>query len=195
MRARFIAPVAIVALAAGLVAAQNAGPDTNRRDQRFASEEATRDRIFGPDRIWLDSSIVVDSLARASLRDEIGLDELDSLVTLHWTAGPDGRPAGCYRVAHEVGKYLPFDFLVALDEHLAVREVVVLTYREARGGQVQRARFTNQFRGKTRESPLSLNRDIVGISGATLSAHAVSRGVKKTLWWAARMFPAEGEGR
>ena len=69
-----------------------------------------------------------------------------------------------------MGKYLPFDFFVALDSQFSVREVVMLTYRESRGGQVQRARFMNQFSGKTSSSPLSLNRDVIGISGATLSA-------------------------
>ena len=34
---------------------------------------------------------------------------------------------------------------------------------------------------------MRLNRDILGIAGATLSAWAVNRGVKKTLWWVERI--------
>jgi Na+-translocating ferredoxin:NAD+ oxidoreductase RnfG subunit len=128
------------------------------------------------------------------LRKATGLTEQESPVILHWMRGPDGQLLGAYRVASEVGKYLPFEFLVALDGELAVKEVVVLNYREARGGQVQRTRFTGQFGGKTASSPIDLNRDIIGISGATLSAQAVTRGIKKTLWWAVRAF-AVGEGR
>jgi hypothetical protein len=192
MRARLLALAAFLGLTAMIAHAEDLGPESNRREERFATEEVTRDRIFGPGRTWRDSAVVVDSSARRALHDQTGLYEEDSILIMRWTADANGRLAGAYRVTHEVGKHLPFDFLVAMDERLSVRDVVVLTYREARGGEVQRARFTGQFRGKTARSPLSLNRDIVGISGATLSAQATSRGVKKTLWWAARFFrPAE----
>lgn len=185
--------LAVVVLTAGFVRSEDLGPESNRRDLTFASEEATRDRIFGPNRVWNDSSVLVDASARAELARKTGLHEDDSVVLLHWTPGPDGRREGVYRVAREIGKYLPFDFFVALDGQLAVKEVVVLAYRESRGGQVQRARFMSQFRGKTASSPLSLNRDVIGISGATLSAQAVARGVKKTLWWAGRLFEPDQE--
>lgn len=180
----------LVACAAS-AATGDSGPESNRREEVYASELEARDRIFGRGQVWHDSAITPDSADRSELALATGVVETESPVVLHWTGGTDGRLIGAYRVASEVGKYLPFDFLVALDSQLAVKEVVVLTYRESRGGQVQRARFMNQFRGKTASSALSLNRDVIGISGATLSAQAVARGVKKTLWWARRMFGSD----
>jgi Na+-translocating ferredoxin:NAD+ oxidoreductase RnfG subunit len=46
---------------------------------------------------------------------------------------------------------------------------------------VSRRRFLDQFRGKTARSPLRLNKDILNITGATVSSRAVTLGVKKAL--------------
>ena len=134
----------------------------------------------------MDALIKVDSAARHELYSTTGLIEADSVVRLSYFRDSTGAPAGAYRVASEVGKYLPFEFLVALDGAGRVQEIVVLNYSESRGGEVRRERFLAQFRGKDAESPVRLNRDILGIAGATLSAWAVNRGVKKTLWWCER---------
>jgi len=75
---------------------------------------------------------------------------------------------------------------------LKVKDVVVLTYRESRGGEVRRSRFLRQYRGKSAKSPVRLNRDVIGIAGATLSAQAVNRGVKKALWWAHKVWSPVG---
>ena len=166
----------------GTVGAQP-GPESNRVHEQFFSEVQARDRVFGPGRFWTDTLIAVDSSARKELYDATGLAEPDSVVRLSLWRDSTGEVAGAYRVASEVGKYLPFEFVVALDGTGHVKDVVVLNYRESRGGEVRRERFISQYRGKNVESPVRLNRDILGIAGATLSAWAVNRGVKKTLWW------------
>ena len=47
--------------------------------------------------------------------------------------------------------------------------------------EVSRRRFLNQYRGKGPDSPLRINRDILNITGATVSSRAVTLGVKKVL--------------
>ena len=54
-------------------------------------------------------------------------------------------------------------------------------FRESRGGEVKRKRFTKQFRGKTLDSPLRLGRDVDGVTGATYSSRAVVGGVRRAL--------------
>ena len=56
-----------------------------------------------------------------------------------------------------------------------------MVFRETRGWEVQDARFSNQFNGKTSKDRLLVGSDIVGITGATLSAQAFCRGTKKAI--------------
>jgi len=175
-------------LAAGTVlAADPPASDSSPQAEQYFSVTEARDRVYGPGLIWRDTVCQVDSVLRTELYDETGLLEADSLVRLSYGADSAGTPLGAYRVASEVGKYLPFEFLVALDGGGKVLDVVVLNYRESRGGEVRRERFLQQYHGKLASSPVRLNRDILGIAGATLSAWAVNRGVKKTLWWCDRI--------
>ena len=56
-----------------------------------------------------------------------------------------------------------------------------MVYREAVGEEVRRARFTRQFRGRSAKDPLRINRDILNVTGATMSVQAMTAGVKKVL--------------
>jgi len=190
----------LIALALGLIAGgvraqtEDPGPESNQRDERYYTENQARQRVYGTGTMWYDTMLVIDSIMDAELHHATGLHEAADTVRLQYGVDQEGRLIGAYRIASEVGKFHPFEFLVGLDSTLRVRDIVVLNYRESRGGDVRRARFTRQFRGKSVESPVRLNRDILGISGATLSSIAVNRGVKKTLWWANRVW-SQGRAR
>lgn len=56
-----------------------------------------------------------------------------------------------------------------------IRETKVLTYRETRGWEVRYPFFTQQFEGAELTPKQELNRNIDGISGATLSVRAMRR--------------------
>lgn len=84
-------------------------------------------------------------------------------------------------VMDEIGKHHFITFMVGVTEGGRVQAVEVLVYRESRGGEVRRRRFLRQFRGKGLDDPIAGGRDIVNITGATLSVNAVSRGVRKAL--------------
>ena len=92
-----------------------------------------------------------------------------------------GGVLGYAVVAEESGKYRPITFMVGVTPQFTVREVAVMVYRESRGGEVRRGRFLSQYRGKGLRDPLQLNRDIVNISGATLSVRALNTGVRRVL--------------
>lgn len=166
----------------------SAEPAANRRDQRFYTEAEARTRVFGEGYRWQDTLIVADSATRSELYGSSRLSEGDTTVRLMFALNDSGHLAGVYRIAREIGKYSPFEFLVAMGPDLKVKDVIVLTYRESRGGEVRRNRFLRQYRGKSADSPVRLNRDVIGIAGATLSTQAVNRGVKKALWWAQKVW-------
>ena len=84
-------------------------------------------------------------------------------------------------ILDEVGKYRPITFLVAFDERDRVLDLQVLVYREHIGKGIESPRFTRQFRKKNSGSKLKLHRDIRNLAGATLSARAAVRAVRRAL--------------
>lgn len=91
------------------------------------------------------------------------------------------RFLGYALVTEERGKYRPITFLVGITPDLHVKDTAVMVYRESRGGEVRSRRFLGQYRGKTIRDPIRTNRDIVNISGATISVHSMNAGVRKAL--------------
>jgi thiamine biosynthesis lipoprotein len=90
-----------------------------------------------------------------------------------------GVVVGYSTVGEEVGLYRPITFMVKVSPEGKVDGVWVMVYRESRGGEVRRRRFLAQYDGKTADSPMRINRDIIGVTGATLSVRALNAGVKK----------------
>jgi len=84
-------------------------------------------------------------------------------------------------VVDEIGKVNPFTLMVSTTPDFRVRDVAVMVYRETRGGEITQKRFLAQYKGKRSSDVLLLNRDIVGITGATLSVNGANRAVHKAL--------------
>ena len=92
-----------------------------------------------------------------------------------------GNLDGYVAIGNEIGKYRPITFAVGIDTRFRVRGVAVLVYRESRGGEVRRSRFLQQYKGKEYADPIRINRDIINITGATMSVRSLNFGVKKLL--------------
>jgi thiamine biosynthesis lipoprotein ApbE len=92
-----------------------------------------------------------------------------------------GSVSGNAIITEEVGKFQPITFITGITPEAAVQDVAVLVYREAIGSDVKRRRFLSQFPGMTARSEFRLNRDLIHVSGATLSSRAIARGVQKVL--------------
>lgn len=82
-------------------------------------------------------------------------------------------------ITNEVGKFELITFIVKLSPKLVVEKVAVMTYRESRGGEISRKRFQEQYKGKKKTDPFQINRDIISITGATMSVRAMNRGIRK----------------
>lgn len=98
-----------------------------------------------------------------------------------WRGVTGGRTDGYAMVLNEVGKEQYITFIVGIAPDFRVQRVALMVFRESRGWEVEDARFTNQFRGKTSSDRLIIGADINGITGATLSSQAFCRGTKKAL--------------
>lgn len=124
--------------------------------------------------------VLVDSMMSAALHARLGRLVRDSQFTC-FEVYESGKRFGVAIIADEQGKYRPITFMAGVDDSHHIVDVRVLVYRESRGGEVRQTRFLKQYRGKSLESPIRINRDIVNITGATISVNSLNAGVRKAL--------------
>lgn len=84
-------------------------------------------------------------------------------------------------VQNTIGKHKPMTYMVGVDAHGRVSNVELLVFREARGSEVRTKRFNAQYEGKTVLDPVRINKDIINISGATMSVRSMTAGIKRVL--------------
>jgi Na+-translocating ferredoxin:NAD+ oxidoreductase RnfG subunit len=104
-----------------------------------------------------------------------------------WRAEAGGRVLGFFIFDRVIGKHLYIDYAVSLDPGGRIRQVDILAYRESYGGEIRSPSWLAQFAGKTNASALQVGGDIRNISGATLSSHHVTEGVKRIMAIANRL--------
>lgn len=88
---------------------------------------------------------------------------------------------GYAMVNNTIGKHKHMTYMVGIDNRGACTDVELLVFREAKGSEVRRKRFNAQYEGKTVFDPIRINKDIINISGATMSVRSISAGVKRVL--------------
>ena len=124
----------------------------------------------------------VPVVLKGQIEDQLGRRFAEDSLRVRLLYDAGDRFLGYAIVTEEIGKYRPITFMVGIDPHFRVEAAAVLVYRESRGGQVRRSRFLRQYRGKSSADPIRINRDIINISGATLSVRSLNFGVRKLLY-------------
>ncbi len=96
--------------------------------------------------------------------------------------GETGDKIDGYAMVHNtIGKHKHMTYMVGVDAKGVCSDVELLVFREAKGSEVGRKRFNVQYEGKTVLDPIRINKDIINISGATMSVRSISAGVKRVL--------------
>jgi hypothetical protein len=90
----------------------------------------------------------------------------------------NSKPMGYMLIDNIIGKSFPITFMTVLNLDGTVRDVEIMVYREPQGWEVRNKSFRSQFYGKDSSTD---SRDIMSISGATLSATSITRGVYKAM--------------
>lgn len=158
-----------------------AGAQPDGAVHEFLTVEEALHEVFPQSANYVQDEITLDADALYRVEEALHrkLDGSTYGVTLCYDSA--GRFLGYAMISDEIGKYRPITYIVGVDPDFTVRKVAVMVYREDRGGEVKTPRFLYQFRGKSADDPIRVNRDIVNISGATISVRAISSGVKKVL--------------
>jgi FMN-binding domain len=91
------------------------------------------------------------------------------------------RVDGYAVVQNTIGKHKPMTYMVGVDGQGSVSDIELLVFRESRGSEIRQKRFNAQYEGKTVLDPVRINKDIINISGATMSVRSMSAGIKRVL--------------
>jgi Na+-translocating ferredoxin:NAD+ oxidoreductase RnfG subunit len=84
-------------------------------------------------------------------------------------------------VQNTIGKHKPMTYMVGIDSKGQVSDIELLIFRESRGSEIRQKRFNAQYEGKTVNDPVRINKDIINITGATMSVRSMSAGIKRAL--------------
>lgn len=98
-----------------------------------------------------------------------------------WRAWKGSTPLGYFFTDEVYGKHEFITYAVAIDPAGLVSHVQILEYKESYGSEVRNPGWLKQFLGKGASAPLALGKDVVNISGATLSCKHVTDGVRRVL--------------
>jgi len=125
-------------------------------------------------------AVTLDEAALARVSRHAGYAVRDRTVLLREAYRGDAL-VGRALVLEELGKTLPFRFLVAIAPDGKVDQVLLLAYREPRGYEIERDAFRDQYRGKALGDPVRRGEDVRNVTGATISVDSLSRGVRRAL--------------
>ena len=74
-----------------------------------------------------------------------------------------------------------FDYVVIFDKELIIKKIKILAYREDYGGEIGSKRWLKQFNELSIRDKVVYNKDIKGISGATISARSMTLTINRLL--------------
>jgi hypothetical protein len=162
------------------IANEEAEPVSNIRHDVFYTLDEALKKAFPEADQFRSETLRLDPEASMRVAKAVGHPLHEEAFNVH-QAFRSGNLLGYAVVGEELGKFRPITSLVAVGTDGKVREVVVLVYRESHGGDVRRKRFLHQYHKKDVNDPIQINRDILSISGATISVRSMNAQVRKGL--------------
>ncbi|GJL63878.1 MAG: hypothetical protein NPIRA04_25320 [Nitrospirales bacterium] len=145
----------------------------------FTEEEAAKVMFPDSDNIR-KATLSLNSEQKELVEEQIGWKFPENSFTTY-IGETGGKADGYAMVQNTIGKHRPITYMVGVDTEGEVTNFEVLVYREARGNEIATKRFNYQYEGKDIRDPIRINRDIINISGATMSVRSASAGVKRVL--------------
>ena len=146
----------------------------------FLTEDAALKLMFPKSERIRKDSIRLTPEKKVQVEERIGWKFPEEVFEVY--IGETGAQIDGYAlVQNTIGKHKPMTYMVGIDHTGHVLNVELLVFRESRGSEVRTKRFNVQYEGKTVSDPVKLNKDIINISGATMSVRSFSAGVKRVL--------------
>ncbi len=155
-------------------------PPENYQFQVFLEEEEAIAKVFaGCNRIESEF-LTLTSEGQKYFKELLKRPDIETTFQVY--IGKKGNVIDRYAIiTEELGCFHPITWILSTNTEGRILDIAVMIYRESRGREVSRKRFLKQFEGKSIKDSLSTNKDIIRITGATVSVQAVCKGVKKML--------------
>lgn len=153
--------------------------EMNHAEVFMTEEDAVKIMLAGSDRVRKDV-IRLSREKKDAIEQRIGWKFPEESFELYIGETGDGIDRYAM-VTNTIGKHKHMTYMVGVDNRGVCTDVELLVFREAKGSEVRRKRFNAQYEGKTVSDPIRINKDIINISGATMSVRSISAGVKRVL--------------
>tara|TARA_R110000868_G_scaffold329181_1_gene590051 strand:+ start:84 stop:620 length:537 start_codon:yes stop_codon:yes gene_type:complete len=131
------------------------------------------EKLFDTSKIEMKTVAISEEL-NSQLPTKINNDNLFKLYK-------NQKHVGFAFVDQAPSKTAKFDYLIVFDINLKVTHSKVLIYREEYGGEIGSKRWLQQFLGKTIGDRVSLDSNIDGIAGATISVRSMTNSIDNIL--------------
>ncbi len=119
---------------------------------------------------------VYKSIAKIFNSQTCNLDPIDDTF---YSISEDDSIIGYLAVTDAPSKFHRFDYYVLFNDKEEILKVEVLHYRENYGGEICSKKWLKQFVGIDTENYSNFNREIDGISGATISVNSLKHNLLK----------------
>lgn len=149
------------------------------RAQVFLTKDEALKRAFGPSAsierrtVFLTDEQVEQIRKRAKAK-------VESKIVTYYVGKTDTGVQGYAFFETHVVRTMPATYMVVVSPDATVRGVEILAFYEPED-YLPPARWLNQFDGQRLSDELWVKRSIRNISGATLSAHAITEGSRRIL--------------
>jgi Na+-translocating ferredoxin:NAD+ oxidoreductase RnfG subunit len=140
----------------------------------YLSVEQAQALMF-PGQTLTPTPVVLSAADIAAIEKDAGVQVYVGSLTA-WKAD-----AGYFFTDSVIGKHDLIHYAVAVDAEGTVRDVEILEYREAYGGEVRNSHWLHQFSGLHHGDIVKVGHGIQNISGATLSSQHVTDGIRRLL--------------
>ncbi len=141
------------------------------------ADEAVRQLLAGTS--YERETYLLSEDEQAACVESTGQKTVTALVTRYAVQNEAGIAGYAYLDKHRV-RTLPQTLMVALDAEGALVGIRVLAFREP-AEYMARDGWLEQFRGKTVDDDIRMKKNIDGITGATLTARAVTQCARRVM--------------
>jgi Na+-translocating ferredoxin:NAD+ oxidoreductase RnfG subunit len=146
----------------------------------YLTEEQALKLLFSKSQQIRAEELRLTQEQKARIQDRIGWKFPEESFRA-FKAETNGKVDGYAVIQETIGKHRPITYMVGVTPEGRVSDIEILVYRESKGSEVRMKRFNSQYEGKTPLDPIRINKDIINITGATMSVRSVSAGVKRAL--------------
>ncbi len=131
--------------------------------------------LFGGE-ILTHTRVRLTTFQKKAIREASGIRVRRSYLAAWKTSS-----GGWFLLDQVIGKHEYIDLAIGLNSTGSIKGIEVLTYRESYGGDVRHKRWRAQFAGFKHDKKIRINREVMSITGATLSCRHIVEGINRIL--------------